>query len=146
MPSVALSRTALYVLMILGCLQLAAQSSRYHTETQSDGRSVGFLFLVLVNDSNQPIEAYAGSRRCENPGGKPSVSQSSAMEDVLDSPRGVSDRRMASGEGGPLRSGVLDPGARWRTQISMPQGKGDCQGRIDACFSPMAVLKARLKW
>jgi hypothetical protein len=52
MPSFALRQGALCIPLILGYLPLAAQSSSYHLEFESQG-------LVLVNDSEKVIEAYS---------------------------------------------------------------------------------------
>jgi hypothetical protein len=58
MPSFPLRQLALCIPLIVGYLPLAAQSSSYHLEFESQG-------LVLVNDSEKVIEAYMVREACD---------------------------------------------------------------------------------
>ena len=105
-------------------LQLAAQSSSYHVETYS-GRGGPYPYLVLVNDSQKQIEAFAASQQCEH-------MTSGDSRDVLGFSGTATSDMMAPGEERPPRSGVLDTGARWITSIAFIPANGPCQEKIDA--------------
>jgi hypothetical protein len=61
--AVVLCFSVILLSLTLGCLPLAAQSSSYHLET--DDRISGWQQVVLVNDSEKPIEAYAAYQHCQ---------------------------------------------------------------------------------
>lgn len=111
---------------LLGCLPLAAQSSSYHLET--DGK---VQRLVLVNDSEKSIEAYEASQLCFKPrvySGMPDASR-----DILNTPWGAGWGEIRAADGRwPVRSGVLEPGGRWYTEMASIPEKGDCRTEIHA--------------
>jgi hypothetical protein len=115
--------------VILGSLPVAAQSSSYHLEFEDNA---GSKQVILVNDSQKPIEAFAASQRCQKDNG---WSGAGGSGDILFYPSNGDggDMQAADGSGSP-RSGVLDTGARWSTQLAMMPERGDCQNRITAVF------------
>jgi hypothetical protein len=62
MPSLGARAVVFCFPVILGWLPLVAQSSSYHLEFDDDklGQRV-----ILVNDSEKPMEAFAASQRCQ---------------------------------------------------------------------------------
>jgi hypothetical protein len=122
-------RGAVFCLAVTpGWLPLAAQSSSYHTQLSNDtnGRSR----IILVNDSDKPIEAYHASQRCQAGGVYSS-------EDVLDHP-GVTSGSIhgPDGERAP-RSGFVERGGRWDTFMSITTNPSNnsaekCDTRIEA--------------
>jgi hypothetical protein len=118
-------RTVVFCLpVILGSLPVAAQSSSYHLEFEDNA---GSKQVILVNDSEKPIEAFAASQRCQD------GSASGGVRDILFYPSKDIDMQAAD-RSGPPRSGVLDTGARWSTLLVMFPERGDCQNRITAVF------------
>ncbi len=112
--------------VILGLLPVAAQSSSYHLEFEDNA---GSKQVILVNDSEKPIEAFVASQRCQKAtGGNGSV------RDILFYPSKDIDDMQAADRSGPPRSGVVDTGARWSTFLVMLPERGDCQNRITAVF------------
>jgi hypothetical protein len=120
--------SVILVPLTTGWMPLAAQSSSYHLE--SDDRAPGRQPLLLVNDSEKSIEAYGASQLCFKPKTYTGVPDDS--RDILDHPFGgvTSDMRAADGNG-PPRSGVLETGARWRTQMAT-QPEWDCRTQVNA--------------
>jgi hypothetical protein len=113
--------------VILGWLPLVAQSSSYHLEF--DDFKLG-QHVILVNDSEKPIEAFTASQVCRTAHGRSGAYPS---QDILFHPsKGYSDDPQAADRSGPTRSGVLDAGARWRTFLFATPEMGDCQDRITA--------------
>ncbi len=112
--------------IVLGWLPLAAQSSSYHLEF--DDPKSGPQEVVLVNDSEKPIEAFVASQRCQRAHGG---SRAEGSEDTLFF-SGLRDDIRAADRSGPPPSGLLDPGARWRTFLVMMPERGDCQNQITA--------------
>jgi hypothetical protein len=110
--------------VILGWLPVAAQSSSYHLEFED---YAGSKQVILVNDSEKPIEAFAASQRCQGGSG------AGGVRDILFYPSKDIDMQAAD-RSGPPRSGVLDTGARWSTLLVMMPERGDCQNRITAVF------------
>jgi hypothetical protein len=113
--------------VILGWLPVAAQSFSYHLEFEDNA---GSKQVILVNDSEKPIEAFAASQRCQKAHG---WSGSDGIRDILFYPSTDIDMQAAD-RSGPPRSGVLDTGARWSTLLAMMPERGDCQNRITAVF------------
>jgi hypothetical protein len=113
--------------VILGWLPVAAQSASYHLEFEDNA---GSKQVILVNDSERPIEAFAASQLCQ---GATGVSGSGGIRDILFYPSKDIDMQAAD-RSGPPRSGVLDKGARWSTLLAMMPERGDCQNRITAVF------------
>jgi hypothetical protein len=89
--------------------------------------NAGSKQVILVNDSEKPIEAFAASQRCQD------GSASGGVRDILFYPSKDIDMQAAD-RSGPPRSGVLDTGARWSTLLVMFPERGDCQNRITAVF------------
>jgi hypothetical protein len=102
--------------VILGWLPVAAQSFSYHLEFEDNA---GSKQVILVNDSEKPIEAFSASQRCQKAHG---WSGSGGIRDILFYPSKDID------------SGVLDTGARRSTFLAMMPERGDCQNRITAVF------------
>ena len=63
MPAFAPRHLAFCILLTLGCLPLAAQSSSYHVEFEPE-ESRFLSHLALVNDSAKSIEAYSVIQTC----------------------------------------------------------------------------------
>ena len=108
--------------VILGGLPLAAQSSSYHLEF--DDRTPSRA--ALVNDSAKSIEAFVALQRCQKPG---SYSGFDNSRDILDIPRGVGSEILAA-DGHPARSGVLETGGRWQTNLAIFPENGDCRNHV----------------
>jgi hypothetical protein len=115
-------------LVILGWLPLAAQSSSYHLE--SDDRAAGRQPVILVNDSEKSIEAYGASQLCFK--AKVYTGVPNESRDILDNPfNGAASGMRAPDGSGPARSGVLETGARWRTNMAtLPDW--DCRTQVNA--------------
>lgn len=117
-------------LIIVGWLPLVAQSSSYHLEF--DDSTPGHQRVFLVNDSEKPIEAFAGSQQCQRPDGR-GGSGIHSSQDVLDSfGRGPTSDMRAADASGPPRSGVIETGAQWFTHIAVFPENGDCRNQITA--------------
>ena len=91
MPSFAVRQVALCFPLILGSLPLAAQSSSYYLEFESQS-------LVLVNDSEKVIEAYSVRQPCARGAQLVTV--------ILGSAHQSTQHRSLGG------SGVIEPGER----------------------------------
>ena len=112
---------------VIACQPSAAQSSSYHLEF--DGHAISQQ-AFLVNDSEKLIEAYGASQLCFKPrtySGFPDDSR-----DILDSPGGFGWGVILAADGSPSRSGILEPGGRWRTHMVIIPEKEDCQTQINA--------------
>jgi hypothetical protein len=115
--------------IVRGTCDCAAQSSSYHLE--SDDSMPGRQQAILVNDSQKSIEAYGASQLCFKP--KQYTGLPNDSQDILDSPsKGATMSSLRAADGnGPPRSGVLDPGARWRTNmVTLPEW--DCRTQVNA--------------
>jgi hypothetical protein len=131
---VALSLAVILSLAMLGSLPLAAQSPSYHLET--DDRMSGWQQVILVNDSEKPIEAYAAYQQCQaqpKPHSTYLGGSTLASEDILSDPHlnGISVHLRAA-DGSLARHGVLEKGDRWMTFLVVTPEKGDCQNKITA--------------
>jgi hypothetical protein len=127
MPSLGARAVVFCFPVILGWLPLVAQSSSYHLEFDDDklGQRV-----ILVNDSEKPMEAFAASQRCQRAGGG---SGADGSKDILFYPsEGGGSDMQAADRSRPPRSGGLDTGARRKTFLVMMSERGDCQNRITA--------------
>lgn len=111
MPWFVFNRIVICVPLIFACWPVAAQTSSYHTELEE--HPAGHPHVVLVNDSEKSIEAFAVSQRCKTGG-------FSAIVDILHSPRNLRGME-PTGNAQPPRNGVLEPGARWVTAVEIIQ-------------------------
>jgi hypothetical protein len=114
--------------VILGWFPLAAQSSSYHLEF--DDRIPGHQPVILVNDSEKSIEAYGASQLCFK--AKVYTGVPNESRDVLDNPfNGAASGVRAPDGRGPARGGVLETGARWRTNMAT-RPDWDCRTQVNA--------------
>jgi hypothetical protein len=105
---------------------LPAQGSGYHVEL-SDERS-GHREIILVNDSDKPIEAFHLVNRCASGG-------SSAQMDTLGSPYAVLS--IDEPDGRRTHRAAVEPGERWDTQsgtatLATKNGIQECDTEVDA--------------
>ena len=135
MTSLALRQVAVCFSAILGSSSLVAQTSGYHMRLEA--RPAGHPHVVLVNDSEKAIEAFASSQQCKTGG-------FSAISDVLHSSRNPVG--MEGGTEGKLhRTSVLQPGGRWLTDTEIIQDSGAlCEAaRIDAVLFTDGSLEGK---
>jgi hypothetical protein len=122
MRSRSVRHSAIWSLVLCGCLPIAAQHRGYHTEL-SNGTSG---WLALINDSAQPIEAFHYKARCGNGG-------MGFSHDVLDFPGNKSSQPPVGGYQ-PDREDIVKPGDRRYFMLNLPPQTSGCawQGDIDA--------------
>jgi len=99
------------------------QTPAYHMEYEESAS--GASRMVVVNDSDETIEAFHATERCSNGGSEQSA-------DTLDFPL-TSSSSISGPDGRFARSGVVQPGGRWTSDLFLPTtGNANCDIDVDA--------------
>jgi hypothetical protein len=116
--------TAFSFLMLLAWLPLVAQTSSYHTTLSNDAS--GAPQIILVNDSNTPIEAFHILQQCQSGG-------SWSSRDALDGP-GMTASAIQGANGGQSQTLGVQPNGTWNAGFKTQIGANVCGVVIDALF------------